>query len=169
MAGLIQQVYINSVRYGFQDVSMEGETAEQYGQTPFLIPKGALGAFNWEAAQESGEIDGNRKQSMGVTSGYGRAQGDFELLVAEADDWQKTITLSGQFAVMDVFYNVRLQHTVNGGVLGQDQRIVEVIGMKVKRVSAGNQKGADAATQRYEYRAGQVFVNGIALYADPAT
>jgi hypothetical protein len=169
MAGLIQQVYVNAVRYGFQDISMQGETSQQYGQVPFLIPKGALGSFNWEAAQEHGEVDGNRVQSMGVTRGQGRAQGDFELLDAESDDFVKTITLGGQFSLMDVFFNVRLRHAVNGGVLGQDVRVVEVIGMMIKRVSAGNQKGADAATQRYEYRAGQVFVNGVAMYADPAT
>jgi len=166
VAGQIQQAYINAVRFGFQDVSLEGETAQQYGSVPFQFPKGCLQSFNWEAAQDSGEVQGNRIQAVGVTDGYGTTTGDFELLASEADDWAKTITSSGQFSLMSVFFNMRITMAVNNGI---DVRVVEVVGMKVKNVGAGNQKGNDAATQKYQYRAGQVFVNGIAMYADPST
>lgn len=166
MAGQIQQVYINAVRFGFQDVSLEGETAQQYGSVPFQFVKGCLQSINWEASQDSGEVGGNRIQSVGVTNGEGRATGDFELLVSEADDWSKTITSSGQFPVMNVFFNFRLTYSVNQGI---DVRVVEIIGMKIKNVSGGGQRGNDAATQKYQYRAGQVLVNGIALFGDPAT
>lgn len=166
MAGQIQQVYINAVRFGFQDVSLEGETAQQYGSVPFQLPKGCLQSVNWEAAQDSGEVQGNRIQSLGVTNGYGLTTGDFELLVSEGDDWTKTITGSGQFPLMSVFFNFRLTYAVNNGI---DVRIVEVNGMKIKSVGGGVQKGNDAATTKYQYRAGQVYVNGIAMYADPST
>lgn len=166
MAGEIQQVYINATRYGFQNVRFKGETTEQYGSVPFSFPPGVFASFNWEASQDSGEVQGNRVQSLGVTDGYGLAQGDFELLVSEADDWQVTLTGNGQYPVMSVFFNFRLTYAVNQGI---DVRVVEVVGMKVKNISAGNQRGNDAATQKYQYRAGQVFVNGIAQFGDPST
>lgn len=167
MAGLIQQVYINSQRFGFQDVTIEGETAEQFGGVPFTITKGAFAGINWEIADEAQDVQGNRKQSIGVSGGYGTAKSDFELLVAEADDWAKTVTLSGQFPLTSVFFNYRITHAVNNGVLGQDVRVVEVIGLKILNISAGNQRGNDAATQRYQCRAGMVKVNGIQMFGDP--
>lgn len=166
MAGQIQQVYLNAVRFGFQDVSFDGETAQQYGGVPFIFPKGVFSSFNWEAAQDSGEVQGNRIQSLGVTDGYGLVTGDFELLVSEADDWAAKITGTGQYPLMSVFFNFRLTYAVNNGI---DVRRVDVVGMKVKNVGAGNQRGNDAATQKYQYRAGQVFVNGIAMFGDPTT
>lgn len=166
MPGQIQQVYINSVRYSHTDVSLEGETAQQYGSQPFQFPKGCLASIDWDASQDSGEVQGNRIQSMGVTNGPGLATGNFELLVAEADDWQVTLTSSGQFPVMSVFFNFRLVYSVNQGI---DVRTIEIVGMKVKRVSGGTSKGNGEATQKYEFRAGQVFINGIAQYGDPAT
>jgi hypothetical protein len=166
MPGQIQQVYINAVRFGFQDVSLEGETLQQYGSIPFQFPKGCVQGINWEAAQDSGEVQGNRIQPVGVTNGYGLTTGDLELLVSEGDDFQKTITGSGQFPFMSVFFNLRLTYAVNNGI---DVRIVEINGVKVKNTGAGNAKGSDAATTRYQFRAGQVFVNGIAMYADPST
>lgn len=166
MAGQIQQAYINAVRFGFQDVSLEGETGQQYGAVPFSFPKGCLQAINWEASQESAEVQGNRIQSIGVTDGYGTATGDFELLLSEANDFIKTITGNGQFPLMSVFFNLRLTYAVNQGV---DVSVVELVGLKIKNVGAGNQKGNDAATRRFQLRIGQVFENGIAMYGDPST
>lgn len=166
MPGQIQQVYINAVRFGFQDVSLEGETLQQYGAIPFQFVKGCLQGINWEASQDSGEVQGNRIQSVGVTNGYGLTTGDFEVLASEGDDFQKTMTGSGNFPVMSVFFNLRLTYAVNSGI---DVRIVEINGIKIKNVGAGLAKGSDAATTKYQFRAGQVFVNGIAMYADPST
>ena len=166
MAGQIQQVYINATRFGHQSVTLKGETAEQFGSVPFTIPRGALSAINWEAAQDIGEVQGNRIQSVGVTDGYGTATGDHEMLVSEADDWVKTVTGNGQYPLMSVFFNFLLIYSVNQGI---DVRRVRIVGARIKNVSAGSQRGNDAATNRYQWRAGQVFVNGIAMYGDPAT
>lgn len=166
MAGQIQQTYINAVRFGFQDVALEGETLQQYGSVPFQFVKGCLQSINWEAAQDSGEVQGNRIQSVGVTNGYGLSTGDFELLVSEGDDFQKTISGSGQYPVMSVFFNLRLTYMINNGI---DVRRVNINGIKIKNVGAGLAKGSDAATTKYQFRAGQVYVNGIAMYADPST
>jgi hypothetical protein len=165
VAGEIQQVYINAVRYGFQNASFKGETLQQYGSIPFQFPKGVFASFNWEASQDSGEVQGNRIQSLGVTDGYGLGKGDFEILLSEARDWQKLITGSGQFPVMSVFFNYRVILSVNNG---QDVTIIEVNGMKINNVGAGMARGNDAATLKYSYRAGQVFVDGIAMFGDPA-
>jgi hypothetical protein len=166
MAGQIQQVYINAVRFSFTDVSFEGETLQPYGNVPFQFPKGVFASFNWKASQDSGEVQGNRIQSLGVTNGYGLGSGDFELLVSEADDWAAKITGAGLYPLMSVFFNFRLTYAVNNGI---DVRRVDVVGMKVKDVSAGAARGNDSATQKYEFRAGQVFVNGVAMFGDPAT
>jgi hypothetical protein len=164
MAGQIQQVYVNSVRFGFQDLTVEGETGPQFGALPFAFPKGCFQSINWEAAQDHGEVQGNRITSMGVTDGYGTVTGDFELLVSEADDWEKLITGGGAFPLMTVFFDLRLVMTVNQGI---DVRTVELIGVLCKNNGAGNQKGNDAATQKYQFRAGNVAVNGIYRFADP--
>lgn len=166
MAGEIQQLYINAVRYGWQNVTFKGETLQQYGSQPFQFPKGVFAAFNWEAAQDSGEVQGNRIQSLGVTDGYGTAQGDFELLHSEARDWQKTMTTNGLYAVMSVMFNYRIVMSVNNG---QDVSIIEVNGMKIKNVSPGGMgKGNDAITQKFSYRANQIIVDGIPLFGDPS-
>jgi hypothetical protein len=166
MAGQIQQVYINAVRFSHTDVTLKGETLQQYGSVPFAFPKGSLAAIDWSATQDSAEVQGNRIQSMGVTNGPGLATGSFELLTSEADDWQNTVSVSGQFPVMSVFFNFRLIYAVNQGI---DSRVVEIIGIKVKSINGGTAKGNGEATQKYEFRAGQILVNGIALYGDPAT
>lgn len=165
MPGQIQQLYINSTRFGFQDVSIEGETTQQFGSIPFLFTKGVFSEINWEASQESGEVQGNRIQSLGVTDGYGTTKGDFSLLVSESDDWRKQITSAGQYPHMSVFFNFRLTYSVNQGI---DVRVVEIVGMKILGIAGANAKGNGEAVEKYNYRAGQVFVNGIALYGDPA-
>lgn len=165
MAGEIQQVYINSVRYAFQNVTVRGETLQQYGGVAFQFPKGTFAALNWEASQDSGEVQGNRIQSIGVTDGYGLGSGDFEVLLSEANDWQRLISGGGQFPVLSVFFNFRVILSVNNG---QDVTVVRIEGMKCKNVGAGMQRGNDAVTLKYQYRAGQIYVDDIPLFADPS-
>jgi len=166
VAGEIQQVYINAVRYGFQNLNVKGETLQQYGSIPFQFPKGCFASWNWEASQDSGEVDGNRIVSMGVTDGYGRGKGDTEMLLSEAKDFQKTITQSGQFPVMSVMFNCRLVLSVNQG---QDVTVFRLTGIKITNIGAGMQRGNDAATLKYQLRIGQVFVDDIPLFGDPST
>lgn len=165
MAGEIQQVYINAVRYGFQNVTVRGETLQQYGGVGFQWPKGTFASLNWEASQDSGEVQGNRIQSIGVTDGYGLGSGDFEALLSEANDWQKLISVGGQFPVQSVLFNFRVILSVNNG---QDVTVIRIEGMKIKNVTMGMQRGNDAVTMKYQYRAGQIFVDDIPLYADPS-
>lgn len=166
MAGEIQQTYINAVRYAWQNVNFKGETLQQYGSVPFQFPKGVFASFNWESAQDSGEVQGNRIQSLGVTDGYGLGSGDFELLHSEARDWHKTMTSNGLYAVQSVMFNYRIIMSVNNG---QDVSVIEVNGMKVKQITPGGMaKGSDAITLKYTYRANQIIVDGIPLFGDPS-
>jgi hypothetical protein len=159
----MQQTQINGSRYSFTDVTVEGETAPNYGGIPFVIPKGVLQSINWTGAQDAGIVQGNQISMVGRTDGYGVGTGDMELLLSECDDFFATITGNGAFPVMSVYFNLRVTSSVNGS----DVRLSSIVGIKITNVEAGNTKGNDASTRKMSLSIAQVYENGIALWGDP--
>lgn len=162
---MAQQTNVNGVRISFTDLTVEGETAPNYGGLAFFFPKGVLQSASWDATQDAGIVQGNQIGMVGRTNGYGVGTGSFELLVSEADDWISTITQNGSFPLMSIFFNLRFSYSVNG----VDTRIDSLQGIKITKVGAANQKGNDATTRTFEFSVSQVYEAGIPLYGDPAT
>lgn len=160
-----QQTNYQGNRYSFVDINIEGETTQLYGSVPFSFPKGVLQSLNWDAAQDAGIVQGNQIAMVGRTSGYGVGTGAMELLVSEADDWLSTITSSGFYPAMSVFFNLRITYSVNG----TDVRVDTLQGIKIVKVSSANQKGNDATTTPFDLSIAKAYKAGILLFGDPAS
>jgi len=160
-----QQTNINGTRIDFTCLTVEGETAPNFGGIAFFLPKGVLQSASWDASQDAGIVQGNQVGMVGRTNGYGVGTGSFELLVSEADDLISTLSSNGTYPLMSVFFNLRFSYSVNG----IDTRIDSLLGIKITKVGAANQKGNDATTRTFEFSVSQVYEAGIPLYGDPAT
>lgn len=162
---MAQQTAYQGNRYSFPDISIEGETTQLYGSVPFTLPKGVLQGLTWDASQDPGLVQGNQIGLVGRTAGYGTGTGSMELLVSEADDWLNTITTSGFYPVMSVYFNLRITYAVNG----TDVRTDSLMGIKITRVSSNNTKGNDAITTPFELSIAKAYKNGLLLFGDPST
>ena len=161
---MAQQTVVNGNRYSFVDVSLEANTIDG-GTIP--ISKGVLQSINWSSKQEPGIVDGNQIVQVGRTEGYGRATGDFEILLSEADDFNSTLTGAGAFPVMSIDFNWVVAHAVVDAN-GENVRATVLRGCRVSAVDVNNAKGSEATTMKYTMTIAQVFENGIATFADPS-
>jgi hypothetical protein len=144
---MAQQTNVNGVRISFTDLTVEGETSPNNGSLAFFFPKGVLQSASWDALRTPVSCQGNQVGMVGRTNGYGVGTGSFELLVSEADDWISTITSNGSVPLMSVFFNLRFSYSING----VDVRIDSLMGIKITKVGAANQKGNDATTRTFEF------------------
>lgn len=162
---MAQQTNYNGVRYSFTDIAIDGETTQLYGSVAFQFAKGVLQSLNWDASQDPGIVQGNQIAIVGRTNGMGTATGSMELLVSESDDWLSTITSSGFYPAMTVFFNLRIAYSVNG----TDVRVDQLQGIKITKVSTNNAKGNDATVASFDLSIAKAYKNGILLFGDPAT
>lgn len=162
---MAQQTAYNGVRYSFTDVSVEGNTAQQFGGVSFSFPKGIVQNLNWDATQDAGIVQGNQIAIVGRTNGYGTITGSLELLVSESDDWLKTITSNGTYPILSVFFDLRVSYSVNG----TDVRVDTLQGIKLTKLGSSNQKGNDATTKTFELSIAKAYNAGLLVFGDPAT
>lgn len=158
---MAQQTSINGNRYSFTSISLEANTID--GGTVALA-KGVCQAVNWSSKQDPGIVDGNQIVQVGRTTGYGRATGDFEILISEADDFNASLTGSGAFPLMSIDFDWVIAYSVND----IDVRTTTLRGCRISAADVSNAKGNEATTMKYQMTIAQVFENGIAMFADPA-
>jgi hypothetical protein len=162
---MAQQTNYQGNRYSFPDIAIEGETTQLYGSVPFTFPKGVLQSLNWSLKVDKGIVQGNAQEMQGRTTGYAVGTGSLELLVAESDDWIKTITSSGFFTATAVYFNIRVSYSVNG----TDVRTDSLMGCTITGIDTNNQKGNDATTTPFELSIRRIYKNGILIAGDPST
>lgn len=159
---MAQNTAINGTRYAFTNFSCEAHTITGGAYVP---PKGVMQAMNWSAKQDPGIVDGNQVVQVGVTDGYGRGSGDFEILLSESDDFEAKLSGDGAVPVMSVFFDWVGAYSVND----IDVTTFVLRGCKITGIDVNNAKGTDAITTKYTINIAQIFKNGIALFGDPAT
>lgn len=161
---MAQQTAYQGNRFSFTDIAIDGAVGSNYGGQTFSFAKGVVQSLGWDPQQDAGIVQGNRVTIMGRTTGFGTCTGSLELLVSECDDWFATITSNGFYPVMSVYFNLTIVYSVNG----TDVRTDQLLGCRITKVGAANQKGNDATTRTIELSIAQPIQNGIPLYADPA-
>ena len=126
-------------------------------------------SFDWSAKQEPGEVEGNQVAPVGVTDGYGKGTGSFEMLLSDSDDFEAAITGGpGLFPLMSTFFQWTVQYSIN--TLAQPDITTQILrGIKITGVDHSGTKGSDPATVKYSMRFSQIIKNGIVLFGDPAT
>jgi len=151
-----QQTAINGNRYSFTSVSVEmGNSA---------IPKGVFRSINYEGTKDPGVMQGNQIVVVGLTTGYGQGSGDFEMAVAELDDFFSNVTNNGQFNVMDVDFDIRVSFSVND----IDVRTDVLRGCRITAVTSSNASGNDATVKSCKLFIRRIWINGLSLFEDPA-
>lgn len=161
---MAQQTQINGFRYDFSTLALEGTSAAAFGGVRFVFPKGVIQSISYDAAQDSGWVQGNQVSPVGRTQGLATGSGSMELLVSEFDDFLNLVTSAGAFPLMSVFFDLTVSYSVNG----TDVRTDTLQGIKVIKVGSPNQKGSDATMISMDLQIAKIFKNGIALYSDPA-
>jgi hypothetical protein len=152
---------INGNRYSFTSISLDANTVD--GGT-ISLPKGVIQSINWSSKQDPGIVDGNQIVQVGRTTGYGRATGDFEILISEADNFNSSLTGSGAFPLMSIDFDWVVAYSVND----VDVRTSTLRGCRISAADVSNAKGSEATVMKYQMTIAQVLENGIAMFADPA-
>jgi hypothetical protein len=157
-----QQTQINGNRYSFTSISVSANGEDQ--------PKGVFKSINYKGTQQPGEVEGNQVVSVGLTSGYGKGSGDFEMLVSEFDDLAASLTNNGSVPLMSVDFDITVAYSVND----VDVRSDILRGCRITDLDSSNQSGTDASTakaQLYIRRLTRRTSNGVEidLFADPST
>jgi hypothetical protein len=140
-----QQTQINGNRYSFTSIRMAANGRD--------FPRGVLKSINYNGTQEPGEVQGNQVTLVGLTSGYGKGNGDFEMLVAEFDDFAAALTQNGFLPLMTVDFDIVVSYSVND---------VDV------RTDVLRGQGTDATAKKCNIVIRRMTLNGIDLFADPA-
>jgi hypothetical protein len=156
-----QQTLINGNRYSFTSI----DAVASVTGAPIAVPKGALQGINYTGSVDPGLVQGNQQAPVGRTGGYGTSEGDFEILAAEADDFNAALTGGGTFPLTGVDFD----WTVGYGVNDIDTRIDVLRGCRIISVESPNAKGNDASVKRYRMSIMRVRLNGVDVYADPQT
>ncbi len=159
---MAQQTAINGTRYAWTNFSCEAATIDGGTYAP---PKGVMQAFNWSAKQDAGEVEGNQVAPVGVTDGYGKGTGDFEMLLSESDDFDSALTGAGAVPLMSVFFTWVVQYSVND----IDVTTTVVEGIKITGLDQSGAKGSDPATAKYTFRCSKITKNGVVIFGDPST
>jgi len=158
-----KQTAVNGVRYSFTDLTLEATTAPNFGGVDVRVPKGVVQSINYDAQIDSALVQGNSILPVGSTNGMGTSSGSMELLVSEMDDFFSLITGGGAFPITAVFFDLRIAYSVNG----TDVRVDSLRGCRITKIGSSNQKGSDATVKSCDLQIKQVYINGIAAYADP--
>lgn len=150
------QTKVNGNRFSFTSISVEAANREQ--------PKGVFKSINYSATQDPGVMFGNAVEIQGLTTGTAQGSGDFEMLVAEMDDFFDVISNNGQIPVMNADFNILVAYSVNN----VDTRIDTLIGCRITEIGSSNQQGNDATTKTCKLLIRKMRQNGRDLFADPA-
>lgn len=141
--------WINGNRASFVDVSMEAN-----GQD---IPIGALRSINWQGALEPGMVEGNSVFSPGRTSGNYKASCDFEMLLAESDEFESNLTNDGSTGLLQTDFFMQVSYALS------DESYVETVkirGARIKTHGVSGQNGNDALYMKYELTVMRIERNG---------
>ncbi len=153
---MAQQTQINGNRYSFTSIRMAANGKD--------FPRGVLRSINYNGTQEPGEVQGNQVTLVGLTSGYGKGNGDFEMLVAEFDDFAASLTQNGFLPLMTVDFDIVISYSVND----VDVRTDVLRGCRITAVDSSNSQGTDATAKKCNIVIRRMTLNGIDLFADPA-
>ena len=159
---MAQQTQINGNRYSFTSVSVSMNGLD--------VPRGVFKSINYSGEQTPGEVEGNQVVSVGLTTGYGKGAGDFEMLLSDFDDMAAQLTNNGQLPLMAVDFDIAAVYSVND----IDVRSDMLRGVRMTRVESSNQTGTDASTVKatlYIRRLTRRTSDGIEidLFGDPST
>lgn len=163
---MAQDTYINGTRYAFSNFSALA-TAINAGSNAlngglWTPPKGVMQAFDWEAKQDSAEVEGNQVAPVGVTDGYGKGTGSYEILYSESDDHDSAISSGGAFPLMSCFTQWMMGYSIND----IDVTTVLIQGLKITGITHNAAKGSEPATVKYTYRCSRIVKNGVVLFGD---
>jgi hypothetical protein len=154
---MAQQTQINGNRYSFTSISVSANGADQ--------PKGVFKSINYSGEQQPGEVEGNQVTSVGLTTGYGKGAGDFEMLLSEFDDLAANLTNNGAVPLMSVDFDIVVAYSVND----IDVRNDVLRGCRITKTEQSNQAGSEASTVKATLYIRRLTMNGIDLFADPST
>lgn len=153
---MAQQTLINGNRYSFANITIQLGGVE--------VARGALKSINYDASQEPGLVQGNQVAPVGRTVGYGSATGSFEMLASEWDDFNDSLTNSGETPTMSVDFDIIISYSVND----VDVRTDSLLGCRITKIGSANTQGNDATTKACDLSIMQVYENGILAYGDPS-
>jgi hypothetical protein len=153
-----QQTQINGNRYSFTSIAVRAGNQD--------IPRGVFMSIDYDAEQDPGVVEGNQIVPVGLTSGYARGSGSFEMLVSELDDFFAAITNTpnGTIPIMSADFDIAVSYSVNNGV---DVRTDTLRGCRIKKIGSPNKKGTDATTKTCDLFIRRVQLNGIDAFLDP--
>lgn len=143
--------WINGNRVSFVDVSMEADGND--------IPIGALRSINWQGSLEPGIIEGNAVFSPGRTSGTYKGSADFEMLLAESDDFENNLTNNGNTGLLQTDFLMQVSYALT------DESYVETVklrGSRIKTHGVSGTSGSDALYMKYELTVMRIERNGRA-------
>lgn len=152
-----QQTFINGNRYSFTSISVQLNGVD--------VAKGAFRSLNYDAQQDPGMVQGNQVAPVGRTTGYGQGTGSFEILVYEFDQLASSLTANGVVPIMSVDFDIVVSYSVNN----VDVRTDTLRGVRITKIGSANQQGSDATTKSCDLSIMRLWLNGIPVYADPAT
>lgn len=151
-----QQTQINGNRYSFTSISINANGAD--------IPKGVLKSISYSAKQDPGVVQGNQVTVVGLTSGYGQGDGNFEMLVSEWDDFNFQLTGDNSLPTMSVDFDIIVSYSVND----IDVRTDSLRGCRITSIDSSNSQGNDATMKTCNLFIRRLTLNGVDAFADPS-
>lgn len=154
---MAQQTLINGDRFSFTSISVNMAGRDE--------AKGTFKSVNYTGTQEPGVVQGNAVMVTGLTAGYFQGAGDFEMLVAELDAFLSYLTNDGDLPILGIDFDMVVSYAEND----VDVRTDTLQGCRITEISSSNTQGTDGTTKTCKLFIRRIFLNGLAMAAEPTS